>query len=56
MQVIQKFMEIVFTTQFTEKISDFIGLTNNDSDDEPIKFSLIVVGVLDSQRKHNTGS
>ena len=37
------------------KISDFIGLTNNEADEEPIKFNFIVIGALDSERKYNTG-
>jgi len=37
------------------KISDYIGLTNNEADEDPIKFNLIVIGALDSERKHNTG-
>jgi len=41
--------------QFSMKISDYIGLTNNEADEDPIKFNFIVIGALDSKRKHNTG-
>jgi len=45
----------ILCTQFSMKISDYIGLTNNEADEDPIKFNFIVIGAFDSERKHNTG-